>query len=244
MGQTITVYYKGNIVAENGKPLFEASANIPKSVTNTVHLEDDLSFDLYLNSPKVRVIGLIHNNITTHELIREVKVENKKFVYDKDKDILKLAVIERHHHTKNIGIGLVEGFGLKNGALAMTIAHDSHNLIIVGSSDYDMKIAAKKIQEIQGGIVLVQNGVVSEYLELEVGGIMTTHSELIVEETLLKMKTKIQRMGLNPDVDDPFISLAFLALPVIPKLKLTDRGLFDVDLFKIVPIEVNKKVKN
>ncbi len=211
---------------------------------NTVHLDDQLSFDLYLDSPEVRVIGLIHNNITTHELIRKVKVENKKFVYDENEDILKLAVVERHHHTGNVGIGLVEGFGLKNGALAMTIAHDSHNLIIVGSSDNDMQLAAQKIQDIQGGIVLVQDGKVSESLELEVGGIMTAHSEVVVQETLLRMKRKIQKMGLNPEVDDPFISLAFLALPVIPKLKLTDRGLFDVELFKIVPIEVNKKVKN
>ncbi len=239
-----TVYFKGKIVAENDEPLFEASAKIPKSVINTVHLDDHLSFDLHLESSEVRVIGLIHNNITTHELIRKVKVDQGKYVYDEKVDILKLAVIERHHHTGNIGIGLVEGFGLKNGALAMTIAHDSHNLIILGSSDADMQVAAKKIQEIQGGIVLVQNGIVTEFLELEVGGIMTAHSEVIVQETLLRMKQKIQKMGLNPNVGDPFISLAFLALPVIPKLKLTDRGLFDVDLFKIVPIEVNKKVKN
>ncbi len=177
-------------------------------------------------------------------MIRKVKVNQGKFIYDEKVDILKLAVVERHHHTKNIGIGLVEGFGFKGGALAMTIAHDSHNLIIVGSSDLDMQIAAHKIQEIQGGIVLVQDGKVSEFLELEVGGIMTVHSEVVVEQTLLSMKQKIQKMGLSQEVDDPFISLAFLALPVIPKLKLTDRGLFDVDLFKLVPIEVNEKVKN
>ena len=238
------VYHKGKIVAKKGEPLFKAEPKIPDYVLNTVHLDEKPSFDLFLKDHDVRVIGLIHNNITTKELFRRVKVEKGKFVYDKDVDILKLAVIERHKHTGNIGLGLVEGFGLKNGALAMTIAHDSHNLIMVGSNDLDMKVAAQKIQEIQGGIVLVQNGVVSEFLELEVGGIMTTQSETIVQETLLRMKRKIQKMGLNPQVDDPFISLAFLALPVIPKLKLTDRGLFDVELFKIVPIETYKKVKN
>jgi len=237
------VYYKGKVVSRNGLPVFKAEAKIPESVLNTVHLENNLNFDLNLKGPDVRVIGLIHNNITTHEFIRKVKVEKGKFVYDNQVDILKLAVVERHHHTGNIGVGLVEGFGLKNGALAMTIAHDSHNLIIVGSKDSDMQVAAQKIQEIQGGIVLVQNGIITEFLELEVGGIMTAHSEVIVEETLLRMKKKIQKMGLSPNVDDPFISLAFLALPVIPKLKLTDRGLFDVDLFKIVPIEISKKVK-
>ncbi|MBU1093707.1 MAG: adenine deaminase [Firmicutes bacterium] len=237
-----TVYFKGKIVAVRGEALFEAKTNIPKEVIHTVHVEENLSFKLKLKGHRVRVIGLIHNNITTHELIREVQVENHEFVYNPKVDILKLAVIERHHHTGNVGIGLVEGFGIKNGALAMTIAHDSHNLIIVGSSDEDMLVAAKKIQEIQGGIVLVQDGKVSEYLELEVAGIMTAHSELLVQDTLLKMKKKIQKMGLNLEVDDPFISLAFLALPVIPKLKLTDRGLFDVDQFKIVSIDVDKKV--
>jgi len=237
------VYFKGKVVAKNGEPVFKAEAKIPDSVLNTIHLDEKLSFDLNLKGPDVKVIGLISNNITTNELIRKVKVEKGKFVYDRQVDILKLAVVERHHHTGNVGVGLVEGFGLKDGALAMTIAHDSHNLIIVGSNDNDMQVAAKKIQEIQGGIVLVQNGVVTEFLELEVGGIMTAHSELLVQETLLRMKRKIQKMGLNPNVSDPFISLAFLALPVIPKLKLTDRGLFDVDLFKIVPIESNKKVK-
>lgn len=239
-----TVYFKGKIVAQEGEPLFEAKTYVPNEVINTVHLEKDLSFKLKLKGNNVRVIGLVHNNITTKELIREVKVENNLYVYDPNVDILKLAVVERHHHTKNIGIGLVEGFGIKNGALAMTIAHDSHNLIILGSSDDDMRVAAKKIQEIQGGIVLVQDGKVTEYLELEVGGIMTAHSETLVQETLLNMKRKIQKMGLNSEVDDPFISLAFLALPVIPKLKLTDRGLFDVDQFKIVSIDVDKKVLN
>ncbi|MCF7930907.1 MAG: adenine deaminase [Acholeplasmataceae bacterium] len=238
------VYFKGEIVAKHGEPLFEAHTDIPKEVIHTVHLEKNLSFKLKLKGPLVRVIGLIHNNITTKEYLRKVKIENNEFVYDPNVDILKLAVIERHHQTGNIGLGLVEGFGIKNGALAMTIAHDSHNLIILGSSDEDMRIAAKKIEEIQGGIVLVQNGRVTEYLELEVGGIMTAHSETLVQETLLNMKRKIQKMGLNSEVDDPFISLAFLALPVIPKLKLTDRGLFDVDLFKIVSINIDEKVSN
>jgi len=239
------VYFKGNIVAKNGEALFDLHAEIPSAVTHTVHLDEKhLSFDLELKSSKVKVIGLIHNNITTKELIRDVKVTNNRFVYDPTVDILKLAVVERHHHTGNVAVGLVEGFGIKDGALAMTIAHDSHNLIIVGSSDEDMRIAAKKIQEIQGGIVLVKQGKVIEFLELEVGGIMTAHSEVIVQETLLSMKRQIQKMGLNQDVGDPFISLAFLALPVIPDLKLTDRGLFDVNLFKIVPIEADEKVKN
>ena len=232
------VYKKGILVASHGKALFEASTEVPDAVLNTVHLDlDQLSFSLHLKSNHVKVIGLIKNNITTHHLDRTVNVLNNQFVYDKNVDILKLAVIERHHNKKLIGIGLVEGFGFKNGALAMTIAHDSHNLIIVGSSDDDMRLAAEKINEIQGGIVLVRNGKVIHFLKLEVGGIMTNAESIVVSESLKYMKKEIKDMGLDQDIDDPFISLAFLALPVIPTLKLTDRGLFDVNQFKIVPIE-------
>ncbi len=232
------VYYKGQIVAKNDEALFEMHYEVPESVLNTVHLDQKkISFDLKLKSNNVKVIGLVKNNITTKQYIRQVKVKNHSFVYNPNIDILKLAVVERHHHTGNVGIGLIEGFGIKNGALAMTIAHDSHNLIIIGSSDDDMRVALAKIQEIQGGIVLVKNGEVIDYLQLEVGGIMTAQPETIVQHTLLSMKEKIEKMGLNPEVGDPFISLAFLALPVIPNLKLTDRGLFDVIQFKIVPIE-------
>jgi len=232
------VYKKGILVASHGKALFEASTEVPDAVLNTVHLDlDQLSFSLHLKSNHVKVIGLIKNNITTHHLDRTVNVLNNQFVYDKNVDILKLAVIERHHNKKLIGIGLVEGFGFKNGALAMTIAHDSHNLIIVGSSDDDMRLAAEKINEIQGGIVLVRNGKVIRFLKLEVGGIMTNAESIVVSESLKYMKKEIKEMGLDQGIDDPFISLAFLALPVIPTLKLTDRGLFDVNQFRIVPIE-------
>ena len=233
------VFYKGTLVAKDGKALFDLKVDIPKEMINTVIFDDSiLNFDLKLKSNKVHVIGLIKQNITTKDLIRKVKVENGMFLYDDQKDIIKLAVIERHKNRRKIGLGLVEGFEIKNGALAMTIAHDSHNLLILGTNDQDMALAAKKIKEIQGGIVIVRNGKVDDFLQLEVGGIMTANSEVIVQETLLRMKDKIKEMGLSKDVDDPFISLAFLALPVIPELKLTDRGLFDVNQFKIIPIEI------
>ncbi|MDO9629171.1 MAG: adenine deaminase [Acholeplasmataceae bacterium] len=233
------VFYKGQLVAKDGKALFDLHVDIPKEITNTVQFDDSiLNFDLKLKSNKVHVIGLVQGNITTKDCIREVKVENGLFIYDDQIDIIKLAVIERHKNRKKIGLGLVEGFQIKNGALAMTIAHDSHNLLILGTNDQDMTLAAKKIKEIQGGIVLVRNGKVEDFLQLEVAGIMTANSEVLVQETLLRMKDKIKEMGLAKEVDDPFISLAFLALPVIPDLKLTDRGLFDVNQYKIIPIEI------
>ncbi|MBU1143439.1 MAG: amidohydrolase family protein, partial [Firmicutes bacterium] len=233
------VFHKGKLVAKDGKALFDIHNDIPKNITNTVRFDDRiLNFDLKLKSNKVHVIGLIQNNITTKDLIRDVQNKDRLFLYDDHQDILKLAVIERHKYKEKIGLGLVEGFQIKNGALAMTIAHDSHNLIIVGSHDKDMKIAAQKIKELQGGIVLVKDGKVDDFLQLEIAGIMTAHSEVLVQETLLRMKDKIKGMGLAKEVDDPFISLAFLALPVIPDLKLTDRGLFDVNQFKTIDIEI------
>ncbi len=233
------VFHKGMLVAKDGKALFDIHNDVPKTITNTIHFDDSiLNFDLKLKSNKVHVIGLVPGNITTKDLIREVKANNGIFQYNDKVDILKLAVIERHKHRNKIGIGLVEGFHIKNGALAMTIAHDSHNLIILGSNDLDMTIAAKKIKELRGGIVLVKDGKVDDFLQLEIAGIMTANSEVLVQETLLRMKDKIKAMGLSKEVDDPFISLAFLALPVIPDLKLTDRGLFDVNQFKIIDIEI------
>ena len=236
------VYKNGKLVAKDGQPLFDNEVVVPKEILNTVKfIPEEVSFELKLKSPYVHTIGLIKNNIITDHLIEKVNIKDGKFEYNPDVDILKLAVIERHHFTKCVGIGLVKGFQIKHGAIAMTIAHDSHNLVIVGSSDEDMKIAAQAIKDLQGGIVIVQNQKVVDYLQLEISGIMTNQLESVVEKSLSRMKTKIIEMGFNEEMGDPFIALAFLALPVIPKLKLTDRGLFDVETFKIIPVESEKK---
>ena len=119
----------------------------------------------------------------------------------------------------------------------MTISHDSHNLIIIGDNDEDMKIAMKEIERIQGGITLVNKGKVVESIRLEVAGLMTNTEVKIIERKLKSMEERARKMGVNDEVDDPFISLAFMSLPVIPELKLTDMGLFDVNEFKLVPLE-------
>ncbi|MFP4177156.1 MAG: adenine deaminase [Acholeplasmataceae bacterium] len=230
------VYKDGVLVARKGKALFEAHFDVPASLTDTVRFaEVDLS--LRLKSDRVRVIGLVENNITTEALIRTVETKDGYFVPDPEQDILKIAVIERHHMTKKIGIGLVEGFGFTGGALAMTISHDSHNLVVIGSADSDMELAMSRIKTIKGGIVIVRNGAVASELPLEVGGIMTNRDGMDVQRELRAMKRELASMGLSERVADPFISLAFLCLPVIPKLKLTVDGLFDVEPFEHVPIE-------
>ena len=229
----------GEIVYEDKELKFTTSKTIDTSVIDSIKLNiSDINLDLPLKSNHVRVIQLIKNNVTTHEVHRDVLVQDGKYINNPDDDILKIAVIERHHYTKNVGLGLLEGFGLKNGAIASSIAHDSHNIICIGDNDEDMLVAVKKLQDIQGGIVIVSNQKVINYLPLEIAGLMTNEDYDTVEDTLHKMKEQARNLGIHSDVDDPFMTIAFMALPVIPDIKVTDKGLFDVTSFKLVPLEV------
>jgi adenine deaminase len=233
------VYIKGDLVAKDGKVLFEThkfeSIHVLDSVKFNMH---DISLDLPLQSNKVKVMQLVINNVTTNQVIREVQTKAGYYVNNPADDILKIAVVERHHYTKHVGVGLLEGYGLKNGAIAMTIAHDSHNLIVVGDNDKDMYVAIKELRDSQGGITIVSDGHVIETLPLEIAGIMTNADFDVVEQKLHHMEQAALKLGVNPSVDDPFITLAFMALPVIPSLKLTDKGLFDVTTFQPTSIEV------
>jgi adenine deaminase len=236
--QPVIVFKDGEIVAKDGEACFVTTGSKDKSVRDTVRFDDDtLDFSLPVSKNPVRVIGLVKNNITTRTLPRDVKTENGLYVHDPEIDILKLAVVERHHMTGNIGVGLLEGFGMKGGAIAMTISHDSHNLVVLGDDDRDMAVAAKAVKAIGGGVVLVKDHSVSKTLRLEIGGLMTEEDEGLVSGTIADIRETIVSMGLSEDVDDPMIALAFLSLPVIPELKLTDTGLFDVTRFVHVPIE-------
>ncbi len=233
------VFIDGLLVAKQKQVLFETHKFKNIHVTNSVNFNiENVKLDLPLQSDYVKVIQLIENNVTTKEVHRHVTVENGVYVNNTNDDILKIAVIERHHYTKNVGVGLLEGYGLKNGAIAMTIAHDSHNLVVVGDNDKDMLVAIKELHNIQGGITIVSDGKVIESLQLEIAGLMTNEDYSIVEEKLISMEKEALKLGVNHEVDDPFISLAFMSLPVIPSLKITDRGLFDVTSFKPTKIEV------
>ncbi len=232
------VYKDGVLVAKDGIANFDVKTHYSDAVMESVKVDlSSLDFTLNLKQPVVRVIGLIENNITTRTLKRRVDVVEGVYQNNQDQDILKLAVIERHKNTKNVGLGLVEGYGIKDGAVALSIAHDSHNIIVIGDSDQAMKIAVDKLVHIQGGIVVVNNQKVVDELPLEVSGIMTNANADDVQNSLIRMTKRIEAMGLSEKIDDPFITLAFLSLPVIPELKLTDTGLFDVKQFKKVAIE-------
>ena len=233
-----SVYKNGKLVAKDNQSLYQPQAYHDDNVLNTMHINpDDVDFSLPLKNHSVKVIGLIKNNITTKKLKREVKIKDGLYQNNRDQDILKLACIERHQNTAKTGLGFIEGFGIKNGAIAMSIAHDSHNIIIAGDSDEAMRLALNKIVALGGGIVLVANGKIKDYLKLEISGIMTQADPKDVADKLDKMKQDTRNMGLSKEIDDPFIQLAFLSLAVIPELKLTDKGLFDVNAFKNVKLE-------
>ena len=153
-------------------------------------------------------------------------------MYDETADILPIYVFERHRGTGNIGKGLIEGYGLKNGAIASTIAHDSHNLVVIGDNPSNVKIAVQKIIDIGGGLVVVKNGEVKGCLSLDIGGIMSSKDLETVSRGHEKLnKIAMEELEINESVN-AFMTLAFMALPVIPKLKITDKGLFDVIKFE------------
>jgi len=234
------VFIEGELVAEQGEVRFQTSKFASLHVTDSVKFNlQDIDFTLRLHSPNVKVIQFIKNNVTTKQVIRSVQVKNGIYINNPDDNILKIAVVERHHYTGNVGIGLLEGYGLKQGAVAMSIAHDSHNIIVVGDNDNDMMLAIKELRRAQGGITIVKNGTVIDTLALEIAGLMTNQDSDIIENKLKHMHQVAYDMGVPRSLDDPFLSLAFMSLPVIPDLKITDTGYFDVVAFEPTTIEVD-----
>lgn len=232
------VYKKGHLVAVDDHALFEIDSLEDVRVLNTVKLDniENISLDIPLHSGFAKVIQLIEDNVITKKVTRKVDIKKNLFKYNKKLDILKLAVVERHKGTGNVGLGLVEGYGLTNGAVALTVAHDSHNIIVIGDNDDDMKLAISELKRVKGGMTICSNRKVLQTLPLEVAGLMTD-SPIEEVETIIEEMEKIARNKGVSDTIDPFITLAFLALPVIPELKLTDCGLFDVNTFTFVEIE-------
>ncbi len=231
------VFKEGKLVADDSLPLFEVDSLVDDRVRDTVNIGDlDIEkLKLKMESDIARVIKIAPGSLVTEHVTRKVGLKDGAFDYVRELDILKLAVIERHKATGNVGLGLVEGFELKDGAIASTVAHDSHNLIIIGDTDANIMVAAKEIEKIGGGLVVVKSGEVIGTLPLPIAGIMS-------DQTLGEMDSKHEKLmelaysvGVNKDID-PFMLLAFLALPVIPELKLTDVGLFDVVNFKFVDL--------
>lgn len=232
------VYKKGRLVAEGGQCVVDPSPAVKVPALRSMNLRRVTAVDLRIPAKgrQVRVIRLAPNTLITGEEVVEPAVRNGEVVSDADRDLLKVAVMERHRGTGRKGLGLVRGLGIRRGALASTVAHDSHHLVVVGVSDSDMVVAANALREIGGGLVVVSEGAVLARLPLSVAGLM---SDAPLPQ-MVHQKGQINRAvrDLGAALAQPFTALSFLALPVIPKLKLTDQGLVDVDLFRHVPLFV------
>ncbi|SET52967.1 Adenine deaminase [Natronincola peptidivorans] len=236
--EVLEVYKKGNKVAKNKKPLFDVEVTDHSKVSNTINMKSITKEDLEvkITSDIVNVIKLLPHSLVTEKAVRKVDALNGVFQYNRNLDILKLAVIERHKSTGNIGLGLVEDFKMKNGAIASTIAHDSHNIIVIGDNDEDMLLAIKEVEKIGGGITICSKGKVLKSLALPIGGLI---SDGTMEEVDLQLKEMLDiaynQLAVNKNID-PFMTLSFLALPVIPEIKLTDMGLFNVTDFSFMDL--------
>lgn len=231
------VIFRGKVVVDSGKLRdIPTSRAQDKNVLNTFRIPDIGKEDLRigLKGDIARVIRVNPHDLKTTKEIGKVKTLDGQFVGDGE--FSKLAVIERHKATGNIGLGIVRGFNIKDGAIAGTVAHDSHNLIVIGDNDEDILIAIEELRRANGGFTVVSKGKVLETLELPIAGIMSDEPMDYVEAKLKSMIEKAYGLGISRDVD-PFISLSFFALPVIPEIRVTDQGLFDVNEFRLIDIE-------
>lgn len=165
----------------------------------------------------------------------QIKKINNNAVSNLENDTLKICVIERHHATGNIGKGFIRGIGLKSGAIASTVAHDSHNMIIIGTNDEDMLFAAQELIKSQGGKIVVQNGKVLAKAELPIAGLISDKSIDEVKAECHNLAKAVKTIGST--LDDAFMTMGFLSLPVIPELKITDKGLFNTNTFSFVSID-------
>ncbi|MEN3387123.1 adenine deaminase [Brucella melitensis] len=209
------------------KPVAEVGRNSVKAPRVTAS-----NFRSQSNSGKTRAIGIVPGKIITQNLEFDLKVGPNGVEPDLERDVVKVAVIERHGKNGNIATGFVHGFGLKAGAIASTVSHDSHNICVVGASDEDIATAANRLGEIEGGFVVVRDGKVLAEIPLPIAGLMSTEPYETVREALRKLRHAAEDLGSV--LEEPFLQLAFIALPVIPHLKITDRGLVDVDKFEFV----------
>jgi len=230
------VYKSGRLVAENGKlTAAEGSQRLPtlpRSVNVAWNKVSDLSIPAEGNVAKI--IQVIPGQIVTKKVVEEAPVEDGRVIADPSRDILKMAVIERHHGTGSFSVALIRGFGLKRGAIADTVAHDSHNIIVVGTNDADMLAAAHEAARMGGGMAAVDNGQVLARLPLPIAGLMSDRPIGEVRDNLESLDRAAHEMGCT--LENPFATLSFMALTPIPELKLTDQGLFDSLNFKFVSL--------
>ena len=230
------VFKRGSLIAEKGHLLDTKPRRSLIAVRNTVHIRalDQSSFQIPAKNGKARVMELIPDQIITRQVFTEPKRDNGHVVSDTQNDILKIAVVERHHATGNIGLGLTKGFGLRSGAIAGSVGHDAHNINVVGTNDADMRACVEQIVKMQGGFVIADHGEILATVPLPIAGLLSDKPLADVKEQLELANAAAAKLGCR--VKEPFMALSFMALSVIPELKLTDRGLVDVNKFKFVDL--------
>ncbi len=232
-----SVYKEGKLVAQADRLLVDAPAVTFTGVTDTVHIGNIDENDLRIPGKPglIEVIGIEPGQITTKHLQEEASIRDGEIVADPERDLLKLVVIERHHASGKVGLGIVKGFGLNKGALASSVAHDAHNLVIVGVSNSDILRAARVLEEIGGGFACVVNGEVRAKVPLPYGGLVSPLPANELVKQLHALDAAAAELGCS--LQHPCMALSFLSLSVIPSLKLTDQGLIDVETFKLIPLQ-------
>jgi adenine deaminase len=230
-------HFQPELVLKAGRPIGDIPRpEVPEWVKHTVRLQHVAASDFALpwSGGRARVIGIVPDQIVTESLVAEPKVVDGLAVADPERDLAKIAVIERHLGTGRVGLGLVRGFGLRRGALASTVAHDAHNIVVVGVDDGDMQRAVQRLAELGGGAVVVEGRGVRAELALPIAGLLSEARLAEVVEGSRACAAAAARLGCT--LAAPFQILSFLALSVIPSLKITDHGLIDVDRFEVVPL--------
>ena len=235
----------GKVVAQDGKLAVEIPDSDAISTRNSVNVRwitmDDFKIPAEGDGlKKVRALEVIPHQLITKSVLSDVKVVDGNAVSNVDTDTLKICVIERHRATGNIGKGFVKGFNLKCGAIASTVAHDSHNMIVIGTNDFDMYTAAVALIKCQGGKVVVKDGEIISQLPLPIAGLMSDREFDFVVEKCDELNKASHSIGC--ELEDPFMTMGFLSLPVIPELKITDKGVFDTNKFDFVDIFEDKEV--
>lgn len=235
------VWIKGALVAEKGKYIPQIEKYDISSVKGSVIVKDfsKEKFKMHLKKNTVNVIEILPGGVVTRKATAEVTLnEAGEFVYDPKVDLVKVAVVERHQGTGNVACGFLKGYGLKQGAVALSVAHDSHNIIVVGVNDDEMEFAVQTLIAQEGGIVLVKDKKVVSGMPMPIAGLMSDQSGERVDQKLKEIHQKAyEELGICGDVE-PVMTLCFMSLAVIPEIKLTDMGLFDVTRFSFIPVEV------
>jgi adenine deaminase len=235
----------GAMAAENGRCLLPVQRRDDSTVRGSFFVKDFSAkkLALPLKSDQVYVIDLKPGSVVTGKgRARISRDEQGRFVYDPAADIAKIAVVERHQRTGNVGVGLIRGYGIRRGAAALSVAHDSHNIIVVGVNDADMAAAVERIIVLGGGAALVRDGTVLEEMPLPLGGLMSDRNGEWVDKKLTALHHRaVADLGVSENVE-PLMSLCFMSLVVIPELKITDMGLFDVGRFRVIPPERERRI--